>query len=245
MKHAMKKAKLKRLIAIILAIVMILTTIGISCLQAFAAASSSTDDLQVHVKVGQTKTIDFSSSIPEGCSIVGMMLPTSDTGNAICTFPSDAALVVRGISAGVCKRVYTLSSGQMLSISITITGKQAKHKSYNPLTQVTKTVKGKTFRYDSLYFERSSDKQLLDVTCVLTNVSSKGGITPDIKIKFYNKQKKLVGVYQDSAKVGSNWNITLSAHERYGIYSTRISASSLGVSERDFASISYFRVVKI
>lgn len=225
---------MKKLLSLCLSIIIIFSL----------AAPVSAAEKTIKLKVGEVKTVDISKYV-KSVSHTSYDYLTDSPLTVANVNVVDLKAKIHGICAG--EEIVTIESseGESIALHIKVTGKASKNKKYNKISSVLSNVKTKTFNYENVYLDTSRPGVMYFTAGKIIN-NTDGSRVPDIKVVFYDKNKKEVGTYQSTMDEGATYHYTLDyAGASYSLFQCGISASRLGVTDKKFKSIKYFRILEV
>lgn len=175
--------------------------------------------------VGEECTVDYSDELPY---ITDIEFENTD----MCAYVhfDGTQLYVKGISHGKMPIKLMGPNNAYVSVRCDVPGKPTKQKKYNEITDVISKVKTKNNTYTNLCIARPYSNEFLLLATSATSTK------PDLKITFYDYNKKKVG----SCKIK---NETQSGDPFGLVYS--INPSHLKISQKKFDTIEYYRIEEI
>lgn len=201
----------KKLLSLFLSLMLVLSL----------ALPVSAAEKTVTLKVGEEKTVDVSKYIANVHGLSFEYVDGVQKSPAICT-PKGSKVKVHGLYAGEMNAVAESFTGETVALKIKVTGKAAKHKKYNKMSSVI----ARAHECENIHFEQYfPDAWIFNADTA----------TSQVRIAFYNKDKKKVGVGTFGRNLGA---IVVNP-------SFEITAQDLGVSSKNFKSIKYFRILEV
>lgn len=225
---------MKRLLSLCLSIIIIFSL----------AAPVSAVEKAISLKVGEEKVVDVSKYITN-VSHTSYKYITDSPMTVADVSVNDLKAKIHGICSGEEIVTVESSDGESIDLHIKVTGKASKNKKYNKISSVLSDVKTKTFSYENVYIDTSRPGVIYFTAGKITNMVA-GTRVPDVKIAFYDKHKKKVGTYQSTKDTGSTCHVELNGTgDNYSLFMCGISANSMGISDKKFKSIKYFRILEV
>lgn len=203
------------------------------------------------VKVGENKKVKLPKVYQkEGINLSSISYPIQNTG-LVEQQTRNGVMTIHGISKGSYRMQVAFSGANDLVVNVKVTGEPNKPvKGLSKLYGVQKSASSGSFQYKTCYLDPmdyDGDNKFDCIyfkSCEIKNVSKKTKKT-DAKIKFYNKEKKVVGTYQLLKDKGANVNTSLKAGSSEYAFVCGIGAESLGVTDKKFKTIKYWKVCKL
>ncbi|MBR1741702.1 MAG: hypothetical protein IJ733_07475 [Lachnospiraceae bacterium] len=234
---------MKRLISLLVALSLLLSSAFVWSDPAHAA---STKTLKATVKVGALKKVSLkkygikSSDTYIGYAFDGDSMDNVGNCNINCV---NNKLYLQGTASGELSYLLEFESGKKIKLRGKVTGKPSKHKNYNGIYANIKSFKGKKYSYTDIHLTPDYDARgnINELTVEIGKISniSKKSVKTDIKIAFYDKNKKKIETVQAGKQMENPQSDIEPGNEEY-IYSGK-----LNLSVNQCKKVKYWRIIKM